>query len=642
MDDESEEEEDGIPWCWKYVALVVINPFIGGMCLSYVWGPLALHWKANNWPAWHLGALSMLVVQLRTPAVQLLVSSGLWMTLVFVLVSFLVMLPSIFLPNEEWAAAVLVIVEAFELFVLYDAVSFVSFAETEMMAQQATAHTLQYFTLSSALAPTVGGATYILFGWQGIACLGAGLKFLQLVVLVTDSTVQGQVVHICLFLSGRFKDDLDDLIDDDGLPPTAPGQPATTERLSDASVNSGDPPFVGHNSSRSPKRELDESRMTPVLPGMPEPEEEDDFVRGRRPPPPPGLLRLGSAAPPEPARPRERRPDAPQVRASNSGLQEVPHVQDLMGEQFLCGTFATTMTNMTAATFHSYALAQVDAPASSLLPHTLTMMEEEDEDDEPKPAPKIPKDVIVPLLAILACSFAGMFAQSMCTLVASVVFQERFGLNAAISGAFRSAGGVGVFLGMALLPAGASDEERFQRGRAWRLLATILCKPYKLACVMAFWTLLSIGMAMPNVVVAATAQVSMGIANALMNRAVSEICLFFCLGDGGVFLKMQVRRTLSDAFGGGLACLLGPIVYDIFDAEGPFFMGAGLAAATCIIFVIVFCRRDGWGRSLEDAEARRARRNGLSRVSMWKTKKSVRSLKPPEEEDELEEEEEDA
>ena len=64
-------------------------------------------------------------------------------------------------------------------------------------APQATAHTLQYFTLSSALAPTVGGATYILFGWQGIACLGAGLKFLQLVVLVTDSTVQGQVVHIC-------------------------------------------------------------------------------------------------------------------------------------------------------------------------------------------------------------------------------------------------------------------------------------------------------------------------------------------------------------------------------------------------------------------------------------------------------------
>ncbi|CAK9071789.1 unnamed protein product [Durusdinium trenchii] len=621
MDDESEEEEDGIPWCWKYVALVVINPFIGGMCLSYVWGPLALHWKANNWPAWHLGALSMLVVQLRTPAVQLLVSSGLWMTLVFVLVSFLVMLPSIFLPNEEWAAAVLVIVEAFELFVLYDAVSFVSFAETEMMAQQATAHTLQYFTLSSALAPTVGGATYILFGWQGIACLGAGLKFLQLVVLVTDSTVQGQVVHICLFLSGRFKDDLDDLIDDDGLPPTAPGQPATTERLSDASVNSGDPPFVGHNSSRSPKRELDESRMTPVLPGMPEPEEEekdpkeDGVLRPRldssdSDPRPRRSQRGRASAALTPRRSVLRTPASRRSRMSRiswvSSFSAATHNTGQTGEsrgtkitkitkssKNTKGTFATTMTNMTAATFHSYALAQVDAPASSLLPHTLTMMEEEDEDDEPKPAPKIPKDVIVPLLAILACSFAGMFAQSMCTLVASVVFQERFGLNAAISGAFRSAGGVGVFLGMALLPAGASDEERFQRGRAWRLLATILCKPYKLACVMAFWTLLSIGMAMPNVVVAATAQVSMGIANALMNRAVSEICLFFCLGDGGVFLKMQVRRTLSDAFGGGLACLLGPIVYDIFDAEGPFFMGAGLAAATCIIFVIVFLQ-EGW------------------------------------------------
>ena len=26
---------------------------------------------------------------------------------------------------------------------------------------------------------------------------------------------------------------------------------------------------------------------------------------------------------------------------------------------------------------------------------------------------------------------------------------------------------------------------------------------------------------------------------ALTNRAVSEMCLFFCLGDGGIFLKMS-------------------------------------------------------------------------------------------------------
>ena len=74
--------------------------------------------------------------------------------------------------------------------------------------------------------------------------------------------------------------------------------------------------------------------------------------------------------------------------------------------------------------------------------------------------------------------------------------------------------------------------------------AEILCKPYKLACVMAFWTLLSIGMAMPNVVVAATAQVSMGIANALMNRAVSEICLFFCFSD----LKKEKDILISHVF----------------------------------------------------------------------------------------------
>ena len=91
---------------------------------------------------------------------------------------------------------------------------------------------------------------------------------------------------------------------------------------------------------------------------------------------------------------------------------------------------------------------------------------------------------------------------------------------------------------------------------------------------MAFWGILSLGMAIPNVFVASTAQVFMGVAMALSNRAVSEMCLFFCLGDGGIFLKMQVRRSLSDAFGGGLACLLGPIIYENFGAMGPFLAGA--------------------------------------------------------------------
>ena len=42
----------------------------------------------------------------------------------------------------------------------------------------------------------------------------------------------------------------------------------------------------------------------------------------------------------------------------------------------------------------------------------------------------------------------------------------------------------------------------------------------------------------------------------------------------------QVRRSLSDAFGGGLACLLGPIILDLYGAQGPFFAGATLALAT--------------------------------------------------------------
>ena len=217
-----------------------------------------------------------------------------------------------------------------------------------------------------------------------------------------------------------------------------------------------------------------------------------------------------------------------------------------------------------------------------------------------------------------------------------MIFQELFGLNAAISGALRSTGGIAAVIGMALIPAGASDEERFdpERNILWRLLATILCKPYKLAALMVFWGILSLGMATPNIFVAATAQILMGLAVAVTNRAVSEMCLFFCLGDGTIFLKMQVRRTLSDALGGGLACLLGPIIYESLGAQGPFFVGASLAFLVCFLYLITFCRRVGWGRSLEDAEAARARRRGTVRKSLWKTKtKSIKNDMIPEEED---------
>ena len=282
--DEDEDEEDGIPWSWKYVSLVLINPLVGGLILNFVWGALSLHWVANGWPAWHLGALSMIVVQLRTPAVQLLVSAGLWMTLIFVLVSFLVMLPSIFLPEEEWAAAVLVVCEAFETYVLYDSVSFVSFAETEKMAQQASAHTLQAFTLSMALAPTVGGSIYLLFGWQGIAWLGAGAKLVQLLVLVADQTVQRQVVCIILYLTrGRIDDEDDDfgLIDDDepinDVPPSrdlaAKADPVEHERdmhpvLPGAPMEEEDEEVVATPESRRD--------MHPVLPGVPMEENVDE------------------------------------------------------------------------------------------------------------------------------------------------------------------------------------------------------------------------------------------------------------------------------------------------------------------------------------------------------------------------------
>ena len=59
------------------------------------------------------------------------------------------------------------------------------------------------------------------------------------------------------------------------------------------------------------------------------------------------------------------------------------------------------MTKMTQQTFNNYALAQVDAPASSLLQSTLPLLEEPQEGVEEQ-ATKIPSYVILPLLAIVS------------------------------------------------------------------------------------------------------------------------------------------------------------------------------------------------------------------------------------------------
>ena len=53
------------------------------------------------------------------------------------------------------------------------------------------------------------------------------------------------------------------------------------------------------------------------------------------------------------------------------------------------------------------AMSQVDAPTSALLQTALPMLEEPKEDEEPQPV-KIPSYIIVPLIAIMMASFAGM------------------------------------------------------------------------------------------------------------------------------------------------------------------------------------------------------------------------------------------
>ena len=318
---------------------------------------------------------------------------------------------------------------------------------------QASAHTLQYFTLAAALAPTVGGSIYLLFGWQGIAFLGAGAKLLQLLVLVTDETVQGQVVYILLYLTRRLPDDSDVFFEEVDEPES---QEPSPERW-----------------AKSPGQveKKEEDQMHPVLPGAPQdPEaepktkvafEEDIAASEQKQPVARGRVdsagselkqqvargRVDSGNPTTPNRsshattpnrssraartsrrasgiswmsalsahaeqltPRSRRSRVSNVTRQTggtavSGVTWVTNRTDQTGGTAKTkGTFATNISKMTAGTFNSYALAQVDAPATSLWETAMPLVDE-DADEAP---PRIPSYIVLPLLAILSASFAGM------------------------------------------------------------------------------------------------------------------------------------------------------------------------------------------------------------------------------------------
>ena len=124
-------------------------------------------------------------------------------------------------------------------------------------------------------------------------------------------------------------------------------------------------------------------------------------------------------------------------------------------------------------------------------------------------------------------------------------------------------------------------------------------------------------MALPHVALAVASQVVMGTVFIYSNQAATDMALFFSLGDGNVFMTLQTLKQQGESIGSAVACFASLMLYESVHPNAPFYLTGGLSVAIALLYTIMFWIRDGFGRSLEEAEEARARRKGLVRAKTW-------------------------
>ena len=248
--------------------------------------------------------------------------------------------------------------------------------------------------------------------------------------------------------------------------------------------------------------------------------------------------------------------------------------------------------------------------------------EEQEEGSDVRKAVKktIPRDILVP--ALLVCLIGlnhNLSYQSEWTLYA-VFFAEQHGWQSATwAGLAQTSGDVlgTVIMNFQSRCAVASEEDGFDGGRCRWLWYSLTAKPYTASWILLAWAILNLALTAPSLPAAVAAQVVMGTVFVLSMQAATKMNLFYSLGDGDVFLALQVMRQNFESFGSALAALVSLLLYERVHPLAPFWLTAGVSLLILLLYTLAFCRRVGFGKSLDTKEEERSQRKGLVREKTW-------------------------
>ena len=238
----------------------------------------------------------------------------------------------------------------------------------------------------------------------------------------------------------------------------------------------------------------------------------------------------------------------------------------------------------------------------------------------------IPKDLRLPAALILSSCLCNTLGYVTLYSRFAIFFKEVHDFNATFAGMAQTGGDIIAATVIKVVPLlFSADFDPVEAGWFLRNWHFIISQPYNVTLNLVAWIVLNLCIITPVLPVAVTAQVLMSSCYVYLQKNNMEMNLFYSLGEQQLFLTLQFMAKNFQAAGGLLAGLGAAALYSI-DPRIPFLFAAGTALLTSVLWTSGFCARVGYGDDIESAEAKRARRSGIRRVSSWATpRKSTRN-----------------
>lgn len=228
------------------------------------------------------------------------------------------------------------------------------------------------------------------------------------------------------------------------------------------------------------------------------------------------------------------------------------------------------------------------------------------------------RDMYLVAFLIAMCSFNNTTSYAIEWATYAIFFKEQHGWTSATwAGICQTSGDLFAAFMMGCLSGGQRAELSEVEGIRW-LFYSATSQPYNLVLFALAWVTLDAGLCVPVLPVAVASQVIMGTVYVYAMKAVTDMNLFYSLGDSKVFMQLQVQCRNADTLGNMLSGYLTLALYEM-DPLFPYFFSTGLSIFTCITVMLGFYCRVGFGLDIETAEARRSQKRGMIRQSQWKS-----------------------